>query len=86
MLEGEPDPPPLARGRSPPGGCPAGRGPVTARQMKNLRARLDWSQERLAEALGVHPMTVSKWERGENAIPRLAELACKWIESQEGGE
>jgi transcriptional regulator with XRE-family HTH domain len=54
--------------------------------MKALRNRLEWSQEQLAEELGVHPISVSRWERGKVEIPKLAELACKWIESQEGGE
>jgi molybdopterin-binding protein len=31
---------------------------------KALRARLDLSQKALADLLGVHTMTVSKWERG----------------------
>ena len=33
--------------------------------LKTLRARLGLSQEELAGLLGVHPMTVSKWERGK---------------------
>lgn len=32
--------------------------------LKTLRARLDLSQGDLARLLGVHAMTVSKWERG----------------------
>jgi molybdopterin-binding protein len=32
--------------------------------IKTLRARLDLSQKDLGELLGVHVMTVSKWERG----------------------
>jgi molybdopterin-binding protein len=33
-------------------------------RLATLRARLGWTQVRLAEVLGVHAMTVSKWERG----------------------
>lgn len=54
-----------------------------SRQLKSLRKRLGWSQARLAEALGVHPMTVSKWERGEQAVPKMAELAMRWLEAQQ---
>src|SRR5690242_13718873 len=34
------------------------------RALKDLRRRLDVSQKELAELVGVHAMTVSKWERG----------------------
>src|SRR5262249_8067540 len=34
------------------------------KSLKNLRARLDLSQKELGQLLGVHVMTVSKWERG----------------------
>jgi molybdopterin-binding protein len=34
------------------------------KSLKSLRARLNLSQKELGELLGVHVMTVSKWERG----------------------
>src|SRR4051794_15533499 len=34
------------------------------KSLKNLRVRLNLSQKELGELLGVHVMTVSKWERG----------------------
>jgi molybdopterin-binding protein len=34
------------------------------KSLKSLRQRLDLSQKQLGEMLGVHVMTVSKWERG----------------------
>jgi len=34
------------------------------KSLKPLRLRLDLSQRQLGELLGVHEMTVSKWERG----------------------
>lgn len=52
---------------------------MTARQLKNLRRRLGWSQGQLAEELRLHPMTISKWERGVVEIPYLGELALKYI-------
>lgn len=33
-------------------------------EISNVRNRLGLSQSQLAELLGVHPLTVSKWERG----------------------
>jgi transcriptional regulator with XRE-family HTH domain len=56
---------------------------LTPRQLKSLRKRLGWSQARLAEALEVHSMTVSKWERGQQPIPKMAELAVRYLVSQE---
>lgn len=39
--------------------------------------RLKMTQAQLAAALGVHPMTVSKWERGERGIPEMVRLALE---------
>jgi putative transcriptional regulator len=37
---------------------------VTPQQVAELRDTLGLSQVQLAQLLGVHPLTVSKWERG----------------------
>lgn len=37
---------------------------MTAAEIQKLRERLGLSQVQLAQLLGVHPLTVSKWERG----------------------
>jgi putative transcriptional regulator len=37
---------------------------VTAGEVRAIRDRLGLTQEQLAQLLGVHPLTVSKWERG----------------------
>jgi putative transcriptional regulator len=34
--------------------------------VKKLRKRLDLPQTEFGQLLGVHPMTVSRWERGEH--------------------
>lgn len=52
---------------------------MTPKQLARLRERLDWSQERLAEALDVHKMTVSKWERGAQPIPEMAAIAIRCL-------
>lgn len=52
---------------------------MTALQLQRLRKRLGWSQHWLAEALGVHPMTVSKWERGVQPIDRVTEIAIRCL-------
>jgi DNA-binding transcriptional regulator YiaG len=40
-----------------------------------LRHRLGVSQDRLAQILEVHPVTVNKWERGKRPITKVVELA-----------
>jgi len=42
---------------------------MNAAQVKRIRRRLGFTQEGLAKVLGVHPMTVSRWERGTVNIP-----------------
>ena len=37
---------------------------VLVMNIKSIRNNLDITQEQMARLLGVHPMTVSKWERG----------------------
>ena len=38
---------------------------MTKTQIYEIRDNLGLTQEKFGELLGVHPMTVSKWERGE---------------------
>ncbi len=35
-------------------------------EIKQIRRRLGWSQERLAQELGLSFSTISRWERGES--------------------
>ena len=45
---------------------------MTAQEIKELRQRSGWTQERLARELGVSVMTVSRWETGkQKPIPSL---------------
>lgn len=54
--------------------------------LKAWRERMGWSQPRLAEALGVHPMTVSKWERGESEWQPFLPLALEQLERTHGND
>lgn len=36
----------------------------------------------LAEKLGVHWTTISRWRNGHEPIPKSVELALKWIEDE----
>jgi transcriptional regulator with XRE-family HTH domain len=42
---------------------------VSGAELERLRTAMGLSQRALAEELGVHPMSVSKWERGVHSIP-----------------
>lgn len=46
---------------------------MTPTHLKTLRASLGWSQQRLAEELGVQRNTVNRWEMGINPIPPMAQ-------------
>lgn len=55
---------------------------MTKNQFKALRKKLEYSQSKLAQALGVNITTVQRYEWGEFEIPRAVELALKQIESE----
>jgi transcriptional regulator with XRE-family HTH domain len=44
--------------------------------LKAWRERLGLTQERAAELLGVHRVTVARWESGACAMPKLIGMAC----------
>lgn len=48
---------------------------TTPAAVLEARARLGWPQHRLAEALGIAPNTVARWERGEKRPPPYLLLA-----------
>ena len=53
--------------------------------MKAARARLGFTQAQLAAELGVHAMTVSKWETGRRSIPEpVARLVQRLVEERRG--
>ena len=63
-------------------------------ELKELRSRLGWTQEQVAEEVGVDPMTISRWERNVfapksrvvlKALDRLARRAERH-QSREGGK
>jgi DNA-binding XRE family transcriptional regulator len=67
---------------------------MTSTQLKTWRVQNGYSQSQLAEVLGVHSMTISKWERGEREIPSFLHLALECLgrrsmagkTTREGGE
>lgn len=59
---------------------------MTPKDLKKWREANGYSQSRLAEALSVHIMTVSRWERGVREIPPFLNLALKYLETQAARE
>jgi len=53
---------------------------MTAKELKQWREANGYSQGRLAKALSVDVMTVSRWERGVRAIPSFLKLALGYLE------
>jgi len=58
---------------------------MNAEEIKSMRKTLELTQDRLADRLGVHRITVVRWERGDTspsglalkALERLAKRATK---------
>jgi transcriptional regulator with XRE-family HTH domain len=58
---------------------------MTPYELIAWRKRNGFSQAMLAKALGVHVMTISKWERdinGKRGIPPFLHLALKALEGE----
>jgi len=52
---------------------------MRATELLAWRNQAGLTQPALAALLSVHPMTISKWERGIVAIPPYLKLALNWI-------
>lgn len=53
---------------------------MTPKELKQWREANKYSQNKLAELLSVHIMTVSRWERGAREIPPFLKLALDYLE------
>lgn len=52
-------------------------GNMSGEELRAIRKALRMKQVEFARALGVHPITVSDYERGKKPIPKLVETAAK---------
>lgn len=52
---------------------------MTDREFRKLRKSAGYSQAKLGRELDVAVRTVTRWERGETPIPKMAELSLKYI-------
>jgi transcriptional regulator with XRE-family HTH domain len=53
--------------------------------LQKWRHSHDYSQSQLAKALGVIPITISRWERGDREIPSFLYLALKCLKKKGPG-
>jgi len=58
---------------------------MTNNALRKWREINGYSQVRLAKALAVAVMTISRWERGVRAIPPFLGLALRCLELEGGG-
>ena len=47
--------------------------------LRKLREKAGISAQALADLLGVHRTTVCRWESGEIAIPKPAQISSAWL-------
>jgi DNA-binding transcriptional regulator YiaG len=59
---------------------------MSPEEFKSGRSAIGLTQTELARRLGVHPLTVSRWERGFSLIPNPVEkLMQLWVKARRGG-
>lgn len=55
---------------------------MKAKELQQWRVKNKRTQQSLADALGVHRVTVAKWEAGMTEIPHFLALALKGLEKK----
>jgi DNA-binding transcriptional regulator YiaG len=55
---------------------------MTRQEFKKLRESVGYSQVQLAKEFGVYVRSISRWETGEFPVPKMAELALRYIVDQ----
>jgi transcriptional regulator with XRE-family HTH domain len=59
---------------------------MTSRKFRELRQDAKYSQAKLSRELDVAIRTITRWERGETPIPKIAELALKYVSEKKRGK
>lgn len=52
---------------------------LTAEELRDIRARLEWSQQRMADELDVARNTINRMEKGHMAIEKRTALAVRYL-------
>lgn len=53
---------------------------MTPEQFKAAQSRLGMTNQQLADALDVSLSTIVKWRAGAHTIPKVVDLALKWLQ------
>jgi len=52
---------------------------MSGKEFRKLRESIGYSQERLSREIDVSIRGISRWENNEVPIPKIAELALKYV-------
>ena len=52
---------------------------MSGKEFRKLRESMEYSQARLSREIDVSIRGISRWENGEVPIPKVAELALRYI-------
>jgi DNA-binding transcriptional regulator YiaG len=55
---------------------------MSGREFKRLRNSVGLSQGKVSKEIGVTVRTLTRWETGETRIPKMAELALRYVIEQ----
>lgn len=55
---------------------------MQAEELRELRKSVGWTQDHLAEAIGVSRVLIGQMERGQAPIERRTELAVRYVTDQ----
>ncbi len=55
---------------------------MTPEDLKEWRKTHSYTQQGLADTLGVIRLTITRWENGTRAIPKLLELALRTLDCE----
>ncbi|MBP7529804.1 MAG: helix-turn-helix transcriptional regulator [Syntrophorhabdaceae bacterium] len=56
---------------------------MTPQDLKTWRKKNGYTQQGLADAIGIYQVTVARWENGTRAIPSMLALALKGLECEQ---
>jgi transcriptional regulator with XRE-family HTH domain len=52
---------------------------MSGNEFRKLRMSINYTQERLSKEIDVSVRGISRWEHGDITIPKIAELALRYI-------
>lgn len=59
---------------------------MTGNEFRKLRESIDYTQARLSKEIDVTIRSLTRWETDETPIPKIAELALKYIAEKQRAE